>query len=177
MITRKCSWCFLQVASRVCKQLGHVCYTPELVCEGGALAFDGEGTVVTTESVLMDERRNLGKTRDVIEETLLSNLGAKKIIWLPEGVHGDTDTKGHVDNLVAFVRPGEVVLNWTDDEGDPQYPVSRKAEAILARETDAKGRKLRVHRSLSYFSYYASSFCSWFNPLGPMKQFKEAEII
>lgn len=30
------------------------------------------------------------------------------VLWLRKGVVGDIDTDGHVDNFIAFVRPGEV---------------------------------------------------------------------
>lgn len=136
---------------RVCEMQGVEVYSCGLVCEGGALAFDGEGTVITTESVLLNDNRN-GTTMDKseVERVLLDHLGCSKLIWLPEGVHGDnqTFTSGHVDNLVAFVRPGEVVLSWSDDEGDPQHDIAVRAEQILATSVDAKGRLLKVHRLL-----------------------------
>ena len=48
----------------------------------------------------------------------------------------------------AFLRPGEVVLAWTDDETDPQYPLSQQTLAYLEGETDARGRKLVILRSI-----------------------------
>ncbi len=124
------------------------------MCEGGAIAFDGEGTVISTATVLLDENRNPQKPTKDIEGVLLEHLGAKKVIWLPEGVHGDLDTTGHVDNLVAFVRPSEVVLTWTDDEHDPQYQISRKAEEVLKSAVDCRGRKFTVHRLELYQSIH-----------------------
>lgn len=134
-------------ARAFCEAEQYKVYSSDLVCEGGGLAFDGEGTVITTETVLLDEDRNgKVKSKEEVESILLKYLGANKVIWLPEGVYGDADTKGHIDNLVAYVRPGEVVLNWTDEESDPQYPVSVRAEQLLKNATDAKGRKFTVHR-------------------------------
>mgnify|MGYP003623638043 CR=1 FL=1 len=51
-----------------------------------------------------------------------------------------------MDNIVNFVRPGEVVLAWTGDENDPQYAISKDAYDVLTNATDAKGRKLKVHK-------------------------------
>jgi len=51
-----------------------------------------------------------------------------------------------VDNVAAFIRPGEVVLAWTDNREDPQYELSAQDLAYLEGETDAKGRKIRVHK-------------------------------
>ena len=72
-------------------------------------------------------------------------LGVHKIIWLPCGIYQD-ETNEHVDNVCAFVRPGEVVLAWTEDETDPQYAMSLADMKVLERETDARGRKFNVHK-------------------------------
>lgn len=57
---------------------------------------------------------------------------------------GDDDTNGHVDNMCCFLRPGVVLLSWTDDETDPQYERSAEALETLARSVDAKGRQIQV---------------------------------
>jgi len=67
------------------------------------------------------------------------------VIWLPRGIYND-ETDGHIDNICCFVRPGVVLLAWTDDLNDPQYEISRVAYEILTKATDAKGRKLEVHK-------------------------------
>lgn len=134
------------LAAAVCRAENHAVYRAPLVCEGGALAFDGEGTLITTTPVLLDVCRNGGTmSKEDIEGVLMESLGVRKVIWLPEGVAGD-DTKGHVDNVVAFVKPGEVVLTWTDDQEDEQHATSVRAERILMETTDAQGRRLKVHR-------------------------------
>jgi agmatine deiminase len=67
------------------------------------------------------------------------------MIWLGRGVYDD-ETDGHVDNLACFVRPGTVLLTWTDDRSDPQHVISRDALARLQAATDARGRELEVIR-------------------------------
>ena len=52
----------------------------------------------------------------------------------------------HVDNVCAFTSPGHVVLAWTDDMDDPQYKMSSADLEILENETDARGRKIEVHK-------------------------------
>lgn len=47
---------------------------------------------------------------------------------------------------MRFVRPGEVVLAWTEDETDPQYAMSLADLKVLEQETDAKGRKFKIHK-------------------------------
>ncbi|KAL7168540.1 hypothetical protein ACSBR2_038885 [Camellia fascicularis] len=50
----------------------------------------------------------------------------------------------HIDNLCCFVKPGAVLLSWTNDESDPQYERSVEAFSVLSHVTDAKCRKLEI---------------------------------
>lgn len=115
------------------------------VLEGGSIHCDGEGTVMVTESCLLSAGRNPSLTKEQIEEKLKEYLGAKKVLWLPRGIYND-ETNEHVDNVCAFIRPGEVVLAWTDNENDPQYEMSKADLAYLEGVTDACGRKIIVHK-------------------------------
>lgn len=115
------------------------------VLEGGSVHTDGEGTLITTEACLLSRGRNPDMTRIEIEEKLKKTLGVKKVIWLRNGIYGD-ETNEHVDNICAFVKPGEVVLAWTDDKNDPQYEFSRSCLDIIENETDAKGRRIKVNK-------------------------------
>ena len=125
---------------------GYACYdAAPFVLEGGSIHSDGEGTLLVTEACLLSAGRNPGLTREEIEEKLRTYLGIEKVLWLPRGIYQD-ETNEHVDNVCAFLRPGEVVLAWTDDETDPQYPLSQQTLAYLEGETDARGRKLVIHK-------------------------------
>ena len=115
------------------------------VLEGGSIHTDGEGTLMVTESCLLSAGRNPQLSKAEIEAVLKRHLGVEKILWLPRGIWMD-ETNEHVDNAAAFVGPGEIVLAWTDNEEDPQYPLSKQDYAYLSRETDAKGRKLKIHK-------------------------------
>lgn len=46
--------------------------------------------------------------------------------------------------MCCFVKPGVVLLSWTDDECDPQHERSKEALSILSNATDALGRKLDI---------------------------------
>eukprot|EP00979_Chaetoceros_neogracilis_P014459 scaffold4644_cov221-Chaetoceros_neogracile.AAC.2 len=118
----------------------------DLVLEGGSFHTDGEGTIITTEECLLNPNRNPHLSKEQIEAVLLIKLGAEKVIWLPDGLAFDDDTNGHVDNIAAFARPGEVVLSWTDDENDPNYKRFMNAEKVLQNEIDAKGRSIKIHK-------------------------------
>ncbi|MBP3458361.1 MAG: agmatine deiminase [Lachnospiraceae bacterium] len=132
------------VAKELCRQLDYPCVdaTP-FVLEGGSVHTDGEGTIITTEACLLSPGRNPSMTKEEIEQALCNYLGGEKVIWLPHGIYGD-ETNEHVDNVCAFVKPGTVVLAWTDDENDPQYAYSKEAYGVLCNEKDAKGRTLEV---------------------------------
>ncbi len=113
------------------------------VLEGGSIHSDGEGTLIVTEACLLSPGRNPSLSKAEIEEKLKTYLGAKKVIWLPNGIYND-ETNEHVDNVCAFARPGEVILAWTDDINDPQYEMSLEDLKVLESETDAAGRKFKV---------------------------------
>lgn len=115
------------------------------VLEGGSIHSDGEGTLLVTESCLLSKGRNPSMTKEQIEATLKHFLGVQKVLWLPRGIYND-ETNEHVDNVCAFVKPGEVVLAWTEEESDPQYELSKACLEYLQQERDAKGRKIVVHK-------------------------------
>jgi agmatine/peptidylarginine deiminase len=115
-----------------------------MILEGGSIHTDGEGTVMATMECLLNKNRNPSMTKQEIEAMVTKSLGCTKMIWLPHGVANDEDTNGHVDNWCMFARPGEVILSWCDDPTDENYTRCRESMEVLEKETDAKGRKLKV---------------------------------
>lgn len=125
---------------------GTSCYdAAPFVLEGGSIHSDGEGTILATEACLLSPGRNPSLSKEEIEERLCQYLGAKKVLWIPRGIYGD-ETDEHVDNVCAFLRPGEVVLAWTEDKNDPQYALSLESLKALEEARDAMGRILKVHK-------------------------------
>ena len=133
------------VASKVLELAGADRYQAPLILEGGSIHVDGEGTLITTEECLLNRNRNPHLTRNEIESLLTRFLGVTTVIWLGKGCFND-ETDGHVDNLCCFSRPGEVVLNWTDDTSDPQYEISLDGYERLSKATDARGRSFIIHK-------------------------------
>jgi agmatine deiminase len=133
------------VAQKVLEIEGRDRYRAPFVLEGGAIHVDGQGTLITTEECLLNCNRNPGLSRDEIEGLLRRYLNVDTIVWLGRGTFMD-ETDGHVDNLCAYVKPAEVVLNWTDDRNDPQYESSREAYERLKEARDARGRRFEVHK-------------------------------
>jgi agmatine deiminase len=118
-------------------------YRAPIVLEGGSIHVDGEGTVLSTEECLLNRNRNPALSRAEIERVLCDYLGAERVIWLGLGVFND-ETDGHVDNLACFVRPGVVMLTWSEDPSDPQHAISHDARTRLESARDARGRELEV---------------------------------
>lgn len=133
------------VARKVLEIEGVNHYRAGMVLEGGAIHVDGDGTLLVTEECLLNRNRNPNLNKTEIEERLREYLDVEKIIWLGKGLYLD-ETGGHIDNLCCFVRPGVVVMNWTDDKTDPQYDIVADAFERLSSSVDARGRALEIHR-------------------------------
>ncbi len=116
----------------------------DFVLEGGAIDQDGEGTILTTRQTLLNPNRN-GWTKEQAETELARAFGAKKIIWIDEGLRND-HTDGHIDNIARFVAPGRVVCQAPAGPDDPNSETLNAIAAVLERATDAAGRKLDVVR-------------------------------
>jgi agmatine deiminase len=134
-----------QVARKVLELERMDRYPAPFIMEGGAIHVDGEGTLIATESCLLNTNRNPELSKERLEDYLKSFLNVDSILWIPEGVHLD-ETDGHVDNLCCFIKPGVIALTWTDEPEDPQRKISERAFDILSRAKDARGRRLTVHR-------------------------------
>jgi agmatine deiminase len=108
------------LAGHITRAAGARAFAAGLITEGGALHVDGDGTVVVTESALLNPNRNPGLTRRDAEEFLNASLGTRQVIWLPGGSGGDSITDGHVDGLMTFVKPGVALCTTSDDPAHPR---------------------------------------------------------
>jgi agmatine deiminase len=118
-------------------------YQSELVVEGGGFLSDGEGTLITAETCVLNSNRNPGWTKARAEAELKAMLGIRKVIWLPGDIT-DTETDGHVDGYVAFVKPATLLLEVVADPADRRYPIMAENRRVLERETDALGRHFNL---------------------------------
>jgi agmatine deiminase len=117
----------------------------DFVLEGGAVDHDGLGTVLTTGQCVLNPNRNPGWTEALAEAALAGSLGARKLLWLGEGLQND-HTDGHVDNLARFVGPATVAIPVAWGRGDPNAAAFDDAARRLAAMTDADGTPLQVIR-------------------------------
>ncbi|MFZ3494890.1 agmatine deiminase family protein [Streptomyces sp. 5.8] len=132
------------VAQKLAAYTGVAFAKASVVGEGGGVEYDGDGTLMATESCWVNSNRNPGKTRSQIEAELLARFGATKMIWLP-GVTGEDVTDGHIDGTARYIKPGVVMVQlngavrpavWTRNAQD--------IHDVLVNATDARGRRLQV---------------------------------
>jgi agmatine deiminase len=133
------------VAAQIAGASGVPLVPHDFILEGGAVDHDGEGTVLTTGQCVLNPNRNPGWTEAVAEAAFAEALGAKKVLWLGEGLACD-HTDGHVDNLARFVAPGVVACPVAYGKGDPNAAAYDDAARRLSGMTDAAGRRLTVMR-------------------------------
>ena len=131
------------MADALLAELGLQRFAAPVVLEGGAIHVDGCGTLLTTESVLLNENRNPGLSRDAMAKTLGDWLGGENIIWLAGGLAGDM-TDGHVDNVACFVEPSVVLAQVCGNADDPNHAVLAENLKILETSMDARGNPLTV---------------------------------
>ena len=118
-------------------------FRSKLVVEGGGFLSDGEGTLITAETCVLNPNRNPGWSKADVEAELCATLGVRKVIWLPGDVE-DTETDGHVDGYVAYFKPAAVLCEVVADPADPRFPIMAENRKVLQMETDARGRKFEV---------------------------------
>jgi len=119
------------------KYLGLPVYYPGIVMEGGAVDFNGEGTLITTSACLLNKNRNPDLSQPEIEEYLMNYYGVSQVLWLDDGIDGD-DTNGHIDDITRFFKPDGLITMVEPDRNDPN-------RAILTRNL----KKLKTFRLLN----------------------------
>lgn len=131
------------VPEHIASVRGLPCFTPDMILEGGSIEVNGQGTLITTESCLLNPNRNPALDRAAIEQRLSDYLGVRKVLWLGEGIAGD-DTDGHVDDLTRFVDAQTVVTAVEPDSQHPNHPPLQVNLQRLQAMCTQDGDSLRV---------------------------------
>lgn len=131
------------IPSRIADEFQEPRFAPGMILEGGSIDVNGLGTLLTTESVLLNPNRNPHLTREQIEEKLRYYLGVTNILWLGDGIEGD-DTDGHVDDLTRFVNAETVVTIVEQNPHDVNYRALRDNRERLSSMRDQSGQLLKV---------------------------------
>jgi agmatine deiminase len=111
-----------QIPTLIAKSLSIPVFYPGIVMEGGAVDFNGNGTLLTTTQCLLHENRNPGLFQHEIEEYLHNFYGVDQILWLDEGIEGD-DTNGHIDDITRFFREDAVVTMVEPNRSDANHKI------------------------------------------------------
>jgi agmatine deiminase len=136
-----------------------------LLLEPGAIEVNGQGVLMTTDQCLLTRNPNLAKPE--IEKELNNYLGAKKIIWLKEGLVND-HTDGHIDEIARFVAPNKIVCAYEDDQSDENYNTLDANYRALAHATDATGKPFEViklpmpHMNYNDGKKAPASYCNFY---------------
>jgi len=118
------------VASMMANHLGIENHRSSLFLEGGAIEGNGNGVIITTESVALNRNRNPDTTKQDIEAEFKKMLGTERVCWLTAGISGD-DTDGHVDDLTRFIQEDALVTAREKSPTSPNYKVLEANREIL----------------------------------------------
>ncbi|MEM8790548.1 MAG: agmatine deiminase family protein [Pseudomonadota bacterium] len=129
------------LARRVLEEEGLPVITSALAIEGGAITVDGQGTLMTTESVVFNANRNPGITRAHAEAEFARTLGVERVIWLP-GDEEEFGTNGHIDGMACFTAPGKALFEWSAEETGERAELTEENHRALLDGSDAGDRPL-----------------------------------
>ncbi|KQM13934.1 agmatine deiminase [Plantibacter sp. Leaf171] len=145
------AWAEWQQSARVARLVGeHVgaeIVSSLLVAEGGGLHVDGTGTVLLTETVQLDPRRNPFADRARVEAEMARTIGAEHAVWLSQGLtrdYEDLGTNGHVDIVATFAAPDRLLLHDQLDAGHPDAAVMPLLRRELEEQFEALGRSVEI---------------------------------
>jgi agmatine deiminase len=131
------------VPTRVAGALGLPVFYPKIVMEGGAVDFNGAGTVLTTTSCLLNKNRNPSLSKRQIERYLREYYGQQHIVWLGQGIEGD-DTDGHIDDLARFLDARTIAIGIEWDRSDRNFAVLHDNRERIAAARDQDGQPFRI---------------------------------
>ena len=142
------------VPTRIAEELKLPVFYPRIVMEGGAVDFNGAGTVLTTRSCLLNRNRNPKLSKSRVERYLKDYYGQRHVVWLGDGIEGD-DTDGHIDDLARFIDERTIAIGIETNARDPNYAILQRARRALDRARDQDGRpfdvvELPMPRPISY---------------------------
>lgn len=116
---------------------------PGIIMEGGSVEFNGEGTILTSKSCLLNKNRNPHLSQDEIEKYLSDYYGADQILWVDDGIVGD-DTDGHIDDTVRFVNADTVVTVIEENTADENYGILQHNLKQLKAMRLLNGKQLNI---------------------------------
>lgn len=132
---------------------------------GGSREVNGKGTMLLCEMHELDV--NKPKTKEEIEQEMISKLNLKKIIWLKKGIPQDDSflsgplydsvypkgVNGHVDEFCRFANSKTILISSVTDEEAAANPILKEAKIrldenfnILKDAVDQDGNKFTIYK-------------------------------
>ncbi|MFI5155553.1 MAG: agmatine/peptidylarginine deiminase, partial [Chitinophagales bacterium] len=131
------------IPTLIAKRLGIPVYYPGIIMEGGSVDFNGRGTVMTSESCLLNKNRNPHLTRRGVEEYLMDYYGMDQVLWVKDGIIGD-DTDGHIDDTVRFINEDTVITVMEENIKDGNHAITREIQQDLKKMRLTNGKQLNI---------------------------------
>ncbi len=131
------------IPTLIAKQFNIPVYHPRIIMEGGSVDFNGNGTLITSRSCLLNENRNKGYSQEKIEWYLYNYYGVDQVLWIDDGIIGD-DTDGHVDDTVRFFNEDSVIAVVEENKYDPNHQVLQHNLHQLRQMHLLNGKQLNI---------------------------------
>jgi agmatine deiminase len=131
------------IPTLIARHYGIPVYYPGIIMEGGAVDFNGKGTVISSTCCLLNKNRNPQLNQEQIEKYLLDYYGMSQVLWVSEGIIGD-DTDGHIDDTVRFVNEDTVIAVVEENTSDENYDLLQKNLSELKRMRLLNGKQLNI---------------------------------
>ncbi|WP_421775170.1 agmatine deiminase family protein [Gracilimonas sp.] len=132
-----------EIPSFIADKFGVNRVEPGMILEGRSIDVNGEGALLTTESVLLNENRNPDLSREEIEDRLRTYLGVDQIIWLKRGLAGEA-TDGQINDITRWLNKDTVLTMICEDKKDVNYHALQENLDILRQVELRDGKKLNI---------------------------------
>jgi agmatine deiminase len=131
------------IPTLIAKEFNLPVFYPGIIMEGGSVEFNGEGTILTSTSCLLNKNRNPHLNQSQVEQYLHDYYGAEQVLWVDEGIVGD-DTDGHIDDTVRFVNSDTVLSVVEENKNDENFELLQNNLKALSRMRLFNGRQLNI---------------------------------
>lgn len=119
-------------------------HSSDLILEGGSIESDGNGTLLTTSTCLLNQNRNPHLDKAGLEEEFSELLGFNHFLWLDHGWLAGDDTDAHIDTLARLCPADTIVYVKCDDDKDEHSPALQKMEIQLEQFRTKGGQPFRL---------------------------------
>lgn len=132
-----------QIPTRIAEAYNIPVLYPEIIMEGGSVDFNGQGTLISSKSCLLNKNRNPELSQADIEEYLYAYYGVDQILWVQDGIIGD-DTDGHIDDTVRFINTDTVLAVVEENRSDENHALLQRNLKDLKSMRILNGKQLNI---------------------------------